>query len=126
MSQTSSSSSKIPSSHSPDFQNLQSASFQCLNQLFISKLQSTEAKLFPSMRKISLHPNSSHSFLKLHGARETGSLPRNDIMGHGKDKELVMEWLRNPSNEYRVTVLYRNISLPSIVSHGGMGKTTSI
>ncbi|XP_028555280.1 putative transcription elongation factor SPT5 homolog 1 [Dendrobium catenatum] len=60
--------------------------------------------------------------LELHGARETGSLPRNDLMGHGKDKELVMEWLRNPSNEHRVTTLYRNISLPAIVGHGGMGE----
>ncbi|XP_020698612.2 putative disease resistance protein RGA3 [Dendrobium catenatum] len=35
-----------------------------------------------------------------------------------------MEWLRNPSNEHRGTDLYRNISLLSIVGHGGMGKTT--
>ncbi|PKU60585.1 Putative transcription elongation factor SPT5 like 1 [Dendrobium catenatum] len=60
--------------------------------------------------------------LELHGARETGSLPRNDLMGHGKAKELVMEWLRNPSNEHRVTAMYRNISLPAIVGHGGMGE----
>ncbi|KAI0503668.1 hypothetical protein KFK09_014603 [Dendrobium nobile] len=62
--------------------------------------------------------------LELHGARETGSLPKNDLIGRGKDKELVMEWLRNPSNEQRGTDLYRNISLLSIVGHGGMGKTT--
>ncbi|KAI0503609.1 hypothetical protein KFK09_014543 [Dendrobium nobile] len=62
--------------------------------------------------------------LELHGARETGALPKNDLIGRGKDKELVMEWLRNPSNEQRGTDLYRNISLLSIVGHGGMGKTT--
>ncbi|KAH0463674.1 hypothetical protein IEQ34_008256 [Dendrobium chrysotoxum] len=62
--------------------------------------------------------------LELHGARETGSLPKNDLIGRCKDKELVMEWLRNPSNEHRGTDLYRNISLLSIVGHGGMGKTT--
>ncbi|KAH0463247.1 hypothetical protein IEQ34_007829 [Dendrobium chrysotoxum] len=62
--------------------------------------------------------------LELHGARETGCLPKNDLIGRGKDKELVMEWLRNPSNEHRGTDLYRNISLLSIVGHGGMGKTT--
>ncbi|KAI0503677.1 hypothetical protein KFK09_014612 [Dendrobium nobile] len=62
--------------------------------------------------------------LELHGARETGALPKNDLIGRGKDKELVMEWLRNPSNEHRGTDLYRNISLLSIVGQGGMGKTT--
>ncbi|PKU62679.1 Putative disease resistance protein RGA1 [Dendrobium catenatum] len=62
--------------------------------------------------------------LELHGARETGALPKNDLIGRGKDKELVMEWLRNSSNEQRGTDLYRNISLLSIVGHGGMGKTT--
>ncbi|KAI0514132.1 hypothetical protein KFK09_010166 [Dendrobium nobile] len=62
--------------------------------------------------------------LELHGARETGSLPKNDLIGRGKEKELVMEWLRSPSNEPRETDLYRNISLLSIVGHGGMGKTT--
>ncbi|KAH0452271.1 hypothetical protein IEQ34_019570 [Dendrobium chrysotoxum] len=56
--------------------------------------------------------------------RETGYLPKNDLIGRGKEKELVMEWLRNPSNEPRGTDLYRNISLLSIVGHGGMGKTT--
>ncbi|KAH0466660.1 hypothetical protein IEQ34_003898 [Dendrobium chrysotoxum] len=35
-----------------------------------------------------------------------------------------MEWLRNPSNEPRGSDLYENISLLSIVVHGGMGKTT--
>ncbi|KAI0510452.1 hypothetical protein KFK09_011054 [Dendrobium nobile] len=63
--------------------------------------------------------------LELYRARETGSSPKNDLIGRGKEKELVMEWLiRNPSNEPRGTDLYRNISLLSIVGHGGMGKTT--
>ncbi|KAI0503739.1 hypothetical protein KFK09_014680 [Dendrobium nobile] len=61
---------------------------------------------------------------ELHRARETGSSTKNDLIGLGKEKELVMEWLRNPSNEHRGTELYRNISLLSIVGHGGMGKTT--
>ncbi|KAL0928372.1 hypothetical protein M5K25_000248 [Dendrobium thyrsiflorum] len=62
--------------------------------------------------------------LELHGARETGSSPKNDLIGRSKEKEVVMEWLRNPSNEPQGTDLYRNISLLSIVGHGGMGKTT--
>ncbi|PKU76948.1 Putative disease resistance protein RGA4 [Dendrobium catenatum] len=58
-------------------------------------------------------------------ARETGSLPTtNDLIGRGEAKEFVMQWLRKPSNEHRGTDLYRNISLLSIVGHGGMGKTT--
>ncbi|KAL0921643.1 hypothetical protein M5K25_008737 [Dendrobium thyrsiflorum] len=56
--------------------------------------------------------------------RETGSLPKNDLIGRGKHKESVVQWLRKPSNEHRGTDLYRNISLLSIVGHGGMGKTT--
>ncbi|XP_020685075.2 putative disease resistance protein RGA4 [Dendrobium catenatum] len=56
--------------------------------------------------------------------RETGSLPKNDLIGRSKEKELVMEWLRNPSNDYQTTDLYRNISQLCIVGHGGMGKTT--
>ncbi|XP_020673619.1 putative disease resistance protein RGA4 [Dendrobium catenatum] len=56
--------------------------------------------------------------------RETGYLPKNDLIGQRKEKELVVQWLRKPSNEHRGTDLYRNISLLSIVGHGGMGKTT--
>ncbi|KAH0461958.1 hypothetical protein IEQ34_009533 [Dendrobium chrysotoxum] len=56
--------------------------------------------------------------------RETGSLPKNDLIGRGKDKESVVQWLRKPSNEPRTTDLYGNISLLAIVGHGGMGKTT--
>ncbi|PKU85178.1 DNA-directed RNA polymerase II subunit RPB1 [Dendrobium catenatum] len=35
-----------------------------------------------------------------------------------------MQWLREPSNEHPGTDLYRNISLLSIVGHGGTGKKT--
>ncbi|XP_020691537.1 putative disease resistance protein RGA3 [Dendrobium catenatum] len=56
--------------------------------------------------------------------RETGYLPKHVLIGRRKEKELLMEWLRNPSNEHRGSDLYRNISLLSIMGHGGMGKTT--
>ncbi|PKU62119.1 putative disease resistance protein RGA4 [Dendrobium catenatum] len=61
--------------------------------------------------------------------RETGSLPTNDLIGRDDQKDFVMQWLRKPSNEEHTalvngTDLYRNISLLSIVGHGGMGKTT--
>ncbi|KAL0915928.1 hypothetical protein M5K25_013396 [Dendrobium thyrsiflorum] len=53
--------------------------------------------------------------------RETGSLPTtNDLIGRGEAKEYVTQWLKKLSNEHRD----RNISLLSIVGHGGMGKTT--
>ncbi|KAH0463487.1 hypothetical protein IEQ34_008069 [Dendrobium chrysotoxum] len=55
--------------------------------------------------------------------RETGSLPKNDLIGRGKDNEFAMQWLRKPSNDPGTT-WYRNISLLSIVDHGIMGKTT--
>ncbi|KAL0910299.1 hypothetical protein M5K25_021266 [Dendrobium thyrsiflorum] len=61
---------------------------------------------------------------ELYKGRETGSLPKNDLIGRDKDKEFVIQWLRKPSNEHPGTNLYRNISLLSIVGHGGMGKTT--
>ncbi|KAI0503730.1 hypothetical protein KFK09_014669 [Dendrobium nobile] len=67
------------------------------------------------------HQKQQH---ELHGARETGSSTKNDLIGLVKEKERVMEWLRNPSNEHRGTDLYSNISLLSIVGHGGMGKST--
>ncbi|KAI0514123.1 hypothetical protein KFK09_010157 [Dendrobium nobile] len=62
--------------------------------------------------------------IDLYKTRETGYLPKNDLIGRRKEKELVMEWLRSPSNKPRETDLYRNISLLSIVGYGGMGKTT--
>ncbi|KAH0461275.1 hypothetical protein IEQ34_008850 [Dendrobium chrysotoxum] len=60
---------------------------------------------------------------ELSEARETGSLPTNDLIGRGEAKEFVMQWLRKLSNEPQ-TSRYRNIYLLSIVGHGGMGKTT--
>ncbi|XP_020682458.1 putative disease resistance protein RGA4 [Dendrobium catenatum] len=77
--------------------------------------------------------------------RETGSFPTNDLIGRREAKDVVMQWLKRPSNEprgakdvvmqwlkwlkrpsneHRGTDLYRNISLLSFVGHGGMGKTT--
>ncbi|KAH0462895.1 hypothetical protein IEQ34_007477 [Dendrobium chrysotoxum] len=62
--------------------------------------------------------------LDLHGVRETGPSPKSALNVRDKETKLVLEWVRNPSNEPRGTDLYRNISLLSIVGHGGMGKTT--
>ncbi|XP_020595738.1 LOW QUALITY PROTEIN: disease resistance protein RGA2-like [Phalaenopsis equestris] len=67
--------------------------------------------------------------IDLYKTRETGSLPKNDLIGRVKEKEFVMQWLRKPSNENETlstsTTSYgSNISLLSIVGHGGMGKTT--
>ncbi|PKU64022.1 Putative disease resistance protein RGA4 [Dendrobium catenatum] len=49
--------------------------------------------------------------------------PSNEPRG-AKDVVMWLKWLKRPSNEHRGTDLYRNISLLSIVGHGGMGKTT--
>ncbi|XP_020581045.1 putative disease resistance protein RGA3 [Phalaenopsis equestris] len=66
--------------------------------------------------------------LQLCKARETGSLPKTNLIGRGKDKDFVMQWLRKPTNEdpthITSSTLYKNISFLSIVGHGGMGKTT--
>ncbi|KAL0928302.1 hypothetical protein M5K25_000175 [Dendrobium thyrsiflorum] len=40
---------------------------------------------------------------ELSEARETGSLPTNDLIGRGEAMEFVMQWLRKPSNESRTT-----------------------
>ncbi|KAL0918643.1 hypothetical protein M5K25_010663 [Dendrobium thyrsiflorum] len=61
---------------------------------------------------------------ELYKAHETGFLPRNNLISRGKDKEFVMQWLKKPLNEHSGIDLYRNISLLSVVGHGGMGKTT--
>ncbi|KAH0467499.1 hypothetical protein IEQ34_004737 [Dendrobium chrysotoxum] len=57
--------------------------------------------------------------------RETGSLPKNGLIGRDKDKEFVMQWLRMPSNEEHQalvngTDLCRKIYVLSIVGHGDM------
>ncbi|XP_020582209.1 putative disease resistance protein RGA3 [Phalaenopsis equestris] len=66
--------------------------------------------------------------LQLYQDRETGCLPKNDLIGRGEEKDFVMQWLRKPTNEDPTDIasptLYKNISLLSIVGHGGMGKTT--
>ncbi|XP_020576505.1 putative disease resistance protein RGA4 [Phalaenopsis equestris] len=48
--------------------------------------------------------------------RASGSLPGPVFIGRDQEKEIVMQWLRKPSNH--------NLSLLSIVGYGGMGKTT--
>ncbi|KAL0920618.1 hypothetical protein M5K25_009764 [Dendrobium thyrsiflorum] len=77
--------------------------------------------LLPFLESGSAKQEQQHD---LSEARETGSLPTNDLIGRGEAKEFVMQWLRKPSNEPRTTDWYRNISLLCIVGHGGMGKTT--
>ncbi|XP_020583441.1 disease resistance protein RGA2-like [Phalaenopsis equestris] len=62
--------------------------------------------------------------LKLYRDRETGCLPKNDLIGRRKEKDFVMQWLRKPTNKDPNHTLYKNISLLSIVGHGCMGKTT--
>ncbi|KAH0451250.1 hypothetical protein IEQ34_018549 [Dendrobium chrysotoxum] len=39
------------------------------------------------------------------------------------NRDFVMKWLRNPSNEHQTTP-YCNVSLLCIVGHGGIRKTT--
>ncbi|KAL0928915.1 hypothetical protein M5K25_000847 [Dendrobium thyrsiflorum] len=43
--------------------------------------------------------------LELYRAGETGALPKNDLIGRGKEKELVMEWLRKPLNDFQTTLV---------------------
>ncbi|KAL0927787.1 hypothetical protein M5K25_001997 [Dendrobium thyrsiflorum] len=82
-----------------------------------------DATTFLRLVKLAKHQHQMQQ-LQLHGARETGYLPENDLIGRGKEKEIVMNWLRNPSNDQYQTTMYGNISLLCIVGHGGMGKTT--
>ncbi|XP_020583435.1 putative disease resistance RPP13-like protein 1 [Phalaenopsis equestris] len=66
--------------------------------------------------------------LQLRKDRETGCLPKNVLIGRGEEKDFVIQWLRRPTNEDPTHIasptLYKNISLLSIVGHGGVGKTT--
>ncbi|XP_020600081.1 LOW QUALITY PROTEIN: putative disease resistance protein At3g14460 [Phalaenopsis equestris] len=61
---------------------------------------------------------------QLYRDRESGCLPKNDLIGRGEEKDFVMQWLRKPTKEDPNHTLYKNISLLFIVGHGGMGKTT--
>ncbi|XP_020573997.1 putative disease resistance protein RGA4 [Phalaenopsis equestris] len=57
--------------------------------------------------------------------RERGSYPGPIFIGRGREKANVIKWLGQPSNQDPSdSDLYNNISLLSIVGHGGMGKTT--
>ncbi|KAL0927786.1 hypothetical protein M5K25_001996 [Dendrobium thyrsiflorum] len=84
-----------------------------------------DATTFLRLVKLAKHQHQMQQ-LQLHGARETGYLPENDLIGRGKEKEIVMNWLRNPSNDQYQTTMYGNISLLCIVGYGGMGKTTLV
>ncbi|KAI0498030.1 hypothetical protein KFK09_021271 [Dendrobium nobile] len=46
---------------------------------------------------------------ELFKACEVVSLPRNDLLGRGKDKEFVMQWLRDPSNEHLGTEAFAQV-----------------
>ncbi|KAI0514176.1 hypothetical protein KFK09_010211 [Dendrobium nobile] len=98
----------------------------------LKRLEEAVQKLYKVSADVTnfLHPLDSakqehkEQEVDFYRASETGSLPTtNNLIGRGKDKEYVMQWLINPSNETRRS-RYGNISLLSIVGHGGMGKTT--
>ncbi|KAL0924552.1 hypothetical protein M5K25_005390 [Dendrobium thyrsiflorum] len=90
----------------------------------VQKLDKVSAGVSPFLHLLdSAKQEQQEQQRELSEARETGSLPTNDLIGRGEAKEFVMQWLRKSSNEHRTT-LYINISLLSIVGHGGMGKTT--
>ncbi|XP_028555366.1 disease resistance protein RGA2-like [Dendrobium catenatum] len=91
----------------------------------VQKLDKVSADVTTFLRLLdSTKQEQKEQEVDFYKTRETGSLPTNDLIGRGDAKEFVMQWLRKPSNEHRGTDLYRNISLLSIVGHGGMGKTT--
>ncbi|KAL6641741.1 hypothetical protein ACP70R_019922 [Stipagrostis hirtigluma subsp. patula] len=61
-----------------------------------------------------------------HSNRETGSmLTATKVFGRDKEKELVIGWLTQTSDEdAEIMVSSNHVSVISIVGHGGMGKTT--
>ncbi|KAL6905486.1 hypothetical protein ACP4OV_003087 [Aristida adscensionis] len=62
----------------------------------------------------------------LNRGREAGSmLTATEVFGRQKEKELVIEWLTQTSGEdAEIAVGSDDISVVSVVGHGGMGKTT--
>lgn len=64
---------------------------------------------------------------ELYEVRETGSLPKTDMFGREVERKFVIEWLKRPVDDDGCTAsgaMYSNISILSVVGHGGMGKTT--
>ncbi|KAL0928352.1 hypothetical protein M5K25_000229 [Dendrobium thyrsiflorum] len=91
----------------------------------VQKLDKVSADVTPFLRLLdrAKQEQKEHD-VDFYKYREAGFLPKNVLIGRGKDKEYVVQWLRKPSNEHRGTDFYRNISLLSIKGHSGMGKTT--
>ncbi|XP_020584326.1 putative disease resistance protein RGA1 [Phalaenopsis equestris] len=66
---------------------------------------------------------------ELYKVRETGSLPKTDMFGRDGELEFVLQWLKRPDDDESITAsgaMYSNISILSVVGHGGMGKTTLV
>ncbi|XP_028549932.1 putative disease resistance protein RGA4 [Dendrobium catenatum] len=98
----------------PNFKRLEEA---------VQKLDEVSAYVTNFLKLFEGSKQEQEQEVDFYRTRETGYLPKNDLIGRLKHKEFVMQWLRKPSNESRTT-WYRNISILSIVGHGGMGKTT--
>ncbi|XP_020595737.1 disease resistance protein RGA2-like [Phalaenopsis equestris] len=92
----------------------------------LDKVSAEVSTFFPLIEKAKQEQQELE--LQLCEDRKTGCLPQNDFIGRGEEKDFVMQWLRKPTNEDPTHIasptLYKNISLLSIVGHGGMGKTT--